>query len=261
VPFFENLFVKAQNYVFPGSATANYFYTVYGTYAASDLDALNDMDRLRLSDGTCISAPGCNTFFALRSAGLRTWENAGNFSYHGGQLVVRRPIHGGWGFDFNYTLSHALDIASGSESGGTGQASKIQDAFNPRASYGPADFDIRHNITTNAVVELPFGAGKALLANTPRWMNHVVAGWQVSMLARYRTGLPYSTSNNGVYPTNYLNSAIAILRPGEVMPETGVGYNQNGNPSIFRNTTATDAFMGQYAGYVGTRGIVRVPAC
>jgi hypothetical protein len=43
------------------------------------------------------------------------------------------------------------------------------------------------------------------------------------------------------------------------MPETGVGYDQTGNPSLFRNTNAYQSFMGQYPGTVGTRGIVRGP--
>ncbi len=233
VPFIENVFAKAQNYRFNGSATANYFYTVYGTYAGSDLDGLNDMDRQRLADGSCISAYGCNTFFALQSAGMQAWVNASNASYHGGQLVVRRAVAGGWGFDFNYTLSHAIDIASSSETlGGTG--SLIQDAFNPGASRASADFDIRHNITANTVVELPFGKGRTWLSNAPAFVDYVVGGWMASMLSRYRSGLPFNVSNNGIYPTNYLTSAIAIVRPGKTIPESGVGYNQNGNPSIFR---------------------------
>ena len=43
------------------------------------------------------------------------------------------------------------------------------------------------------------------------------------------------------------------------MPETGVGYDQKGNPSMFRNTGDYAAFMGQYPGAVGTRGIMRGP--
>src|SRR5207247_10616242 len=70
IAFFENIFPGAKNYKFTGSASANYYYSVYGTYAGSDLDALNDMDRLRLSNGTCISVYGCNTFFANQAAGL-----------------------------------------------------------------------------------------------------------------------------------------------------------------------------------------------
>jgi hypothetical protein len=256
VPFFENIFAKAKDLKIKGSATANYFYTVYGTYAGSDLDGLNDMDRQRLSDGSCVSSFGCNTFFALQSAGMQSWVNAGNASFNGGQLVLRRPVAGGWGFDFNYTLSHSIDIASSSETvGGTG--SLIQDSFNPSASRASSDFDIRHNITTNMVVEMPFGRNKHWLTSAPSVVDAIVGGWQLSMLARYRSGLPYNITNGGIYPTNYLNSALAILRPGATMPEMKVGYNQNGAPSIFANTNAVTSFMGQYPGTVGTRNMVR----
>ena len=256
VPFFENTFPGAANLRFPGSATANYFFTVYGTYAGSDLDGLNDMDRQRQRNGSCLSVYGCNTFFALQSAGLQAWVNASNAAFHGGQFVIRRPVENGFGFDFNYTLSHAIDIASASETTGGG-GSLLQDAYNPRASRASADFDIRHNITANSVAELPFGRRKRLLANVPVWADQFVGGWQVSLLARYRSGLPFNISNNGVYPTNYLSSAIAILRPGATAPENITGYNQNGNPAMFPTTTAVQSFMGQYPGTVGMRNMVR----
>ncbi|MBL0160379.1 MAG: carboxypeptidase regulatory-like domain-containing protein [Bryobacterales bacterium] len=254
VPFIENLFAKAKNYQFAGSATANYFNTVYGTYAGSDLDALNDMDRLRQPDGSCISAPGCNTFFALQSAGLTSWVNAGKSAYHGMQMVFRRQVSNGWGYDFNYTWSHSIDNASASESAGGGV---IQDSFNPDAFRGPSDFDLRHNITANAVVELPFGKRKHFLSAVPGWADAIVGGWQVSTLVTYRSGPPLNLSNGGVYPTNYLNSALAVLRPGATMPSNQVGYNQLGNPSLFSTTTAVTSFQGQYPGTVGTRGIIR----
>ena len=256
VPFFENIFAKAKDLKIKGSATANYFYTVYGTYAGSDLDGLNDMDRQRLADGTCVSSFGCNTFFALQSAGLQAWVNASNAAFHGGELVFRRSLSNGWGFDFNYTLSHSIDIASASETtGGTG--SLIQNAFDPKASRASSDFDIRHNITANTVVELPFGRRKMWLSNAPSYVDAIAGGWQVSMLMRYRSGLPANITNGGLYPTNYLTSALAILKPGATMPETGTTINQNGNPAIFGNTSALKSFIGQYPGTVGTRNMVR----
>ena len=103
VPFMERYFRKAAGYNFTGSATANYFYTVYGTYSGSDLDGLNDMDRLRQSNGQCISVYGCNTFFPLQNAGYTTYVNAGKAAFHGLQLVLRRQFSNGFGFDFNYT--------------------------------------------------------------------------------------------------------------------------------------------------------------
>ncbi|MCX6591932.1 MAG: TonB-dependent receptor [Acidobacteria bacterium] len=259
VPFIENVFGKAANRTFAGSATANYFNTTYGTYGGSDLDALNDMDRERQADGSCISAFGCNTFFALQNAGNVAWSNAGRSSFHGGQLVLRRPVSNGWGFDFNYTLSHSIDITSTAESAAGTGGGVIQDSFNPNAFRGSSDFDQRHNITANTVVELPFGKGKTFLHNAPGWLDQIVGGWQTSMLWRYRSGLPTTITNGGIYPTNYLSSAVAVLRPGTALPENGVGYNQAGNPSLFRATNvAASAFMGQYPGTTGTRAILRM---
>src|SRR6185436_10522386 len=165
----------------------------------------------------------------------------------------------GWGFDFNYTLSHSIDIQSAAESGASSGGAVIQDTFSPKASRASSDFDIRHNVSANTVLELPFGAAKPFLANIPAWANQLVGGWQVSSLVKYRSGLPMNITNGGVYPTNYLSAALAVLRPGAAMPESGVGYDQTGNPSLFRNTAAYQSFMGQYPGTVGTRGIVRGP--
>src|SRR5262249_20953632 len=145
------------------------------------------------------------------------------------------------------------------ESGAGTSGAVIQDTFSPKASRASSDFDIRHNVTANSVIELPFGASKPLLANIPGWANQIIGGWQVSGVGKYRSGLPLNISNGGVYPTNYLSAALAVLRPNTTMPENGVGYDQTGNPSVFRSTNAYQSFMGQYPGAVGTRGIIRGP--
>jgi hypothetical protein len=262
VPFFENLFpgaagTAAGTRVANASATANYFFTVYGTYAGSDLDALHDFDRVRQAGtGTCFSAYGCNTFFARQNAGMLAWVNASNPAFHGGELVLRRQVTSGWGFDFNYTFSKSMDIASGSESGGT---STIQDAFNPGASRSLSDFDIRHNITANTVVELPFGKGKAFAHDIPAWANQIIGGWQVSALTKFRSGLPLTISTGGIYPTNYLSSSLAILKPGATLPRTKVGFNEIGVPGVFPDTSVVNNFYGQYPGTVGARNLIRGP--
>ena len=92
------------------------------------------------------------------------------------------------------------------------------------------------------MVELPFGKGKPMLGSAPGWLNQIVGGWQASTLWRFRTGNPLNVTNGGIYPTNYLTSALGQLRPGASLPENTAGYNANGNPSIFRTTNAaTDA--------------------
>ena len=258
IPFFENQFPALTNLYVPGSASANYFDNVYNQNAGSDLDALNQVDRgPSKAFPNCISKGGCNTFFPLQNTGLATWTNAGFSNYHAGTLTVRRPLASGVAFDFNYTLSHSIDNSSGAESGAGYGGAVLQDSFHPNAFRGSSDFDARHNITMDVLLQLPFGKGKRFLGDAPKWLDEVVGGWQISTLGRYRSGLPSTISNGGVYPTNYNTSAIGILAPG-ASNKTSIGIDQNGLPSIFANTSAVSNYIGQYPGQTGTRAIVRL---
>jgi hypothetical protein len=254
VPFIENMFPGAKNYQITGSASANYFYDTWGTYAGSELDGLNDMDRQRQANGQCLSLYGCNTFFAMQAAGLTSYVNAGHAAFNGMQIVFRRAFSQGWGFDFNYTWSHSIDNSSGSEA----VIGTIQNSFDPNSNRGPSDFDILHNVTANFVVEVPVGKGKKLLGGAPKFVDAVIGGWQVSSLISLRSGTPINVSNGGIYSVNYLSSAIGILKAGAVMPATA-RFDQNGIPSIFANTNAANSFVGEYPGTTGTRGLLRGP--
>jgi hypothetical protein len=66
IPFYEDIFPSAKNYNFNGTASANSLHRLRTTRAA--ILTFNDMDRLRQSNGTCISARYCNTF-ANQAAG------------------------------------------------------------------------------------------------------------------------------------------------------------------------------------------------
>jgi hypothetical protein len=255
-PFFTNQLAKLVNHYIPGSASANFFYDVYSNYAGSWLDALNDVDRIRQSDGTCLIKSGCNTFFPLQNSGLGTYTNNGFSNYNAMTITLRRPVSNGWGFDFNYTWGHALDNGSSSETTG---GANLQDAFNPRAYYGPSDFDARHTVSANAVVELPVGKGKALFSGVKPWLNQIIGGWQATTLVTFHSGNALTVSDAGVYNVNYDYSAFGVLAPGASLPATKLGFDSNGIPSIFASTTAANSFVGSNPGTVGTRGILRGP--
>ena len=254
--FFADIFPGAKNLYINGSASANMFYDVYGNYSGSFLDGMNDMDRIRQANGGCISVYGCNTFFPLQNSGLESFVNAGKSAYHAATIVLRRAVTHGWGYDFNYTLSHSIDNGSASETAG---GAALQDAFNANAYRGPSDFDSRHAITADFVVELPVGKGKILLRNARGWVNQVVGGWQVTSLITYHSGTPINVVDTGVYNVNYEFSSFGILAPGAKLPANGLTFDQNGIPSIFSNTDAVNAFVASYPGAVGTRGILRGP--
>ena len=47
---------------------------------------------------------------------------------------------------------------------------------NAASPKGPSIFDIRHNVTVNAVYELPFGPGKSFLSS-PGAIGKILGGW------------------------------------------------------------------------------------
>jgi hypothetical protein len=257
-PFYNNMFPGAKNLYITGSASANFFYDVYGNYSGSWLDGMNDMDRIRQSNGTCIVKTGCNTFFPLQDSGLDVYTNNGKSSYQAATLTLRRAVSNGWGFDFNYTLAHAIDNGSSSESAING-GPELQDAFNPNAFRGPSDFDARHTVTADAVVQIPVGKGKMFLSNIPGWANQIIGGWQATALLTFHSGTPLTCTDGGDYNVNYDNSAYCVLGPGATLPATKLGFDSNGIPSIFANPTAVNSFVGSDPGVVGTRGILRGP--
>jgi hypothetical protein len=260
-PFAQNLIPGLTNHYITGSASANLFYDAYAEYAGSWTDTINDTDRIRQSNGTCIVSTGCNTFFPLQDSGVHTYTNAGKGAYNGLIVSLRRTVINGWGYDFNYTFSHAIDNGSGSEAGatnGTTGITNLQNAFAPNQGLGPADFDARQQISADAVVDLPVGKGKHFLTNAPNWLDQAIGGWQVSTLYTFRTGNPLTCSSSGQYNTNYDLSSLCMLGPGiTALPAHGLTFDQFGIPNLFSNTNVGNDLVPGYPGQTGTRGIIR----
>ena len=258
-PFIEKYFGKIANLYFPGSATANYFYLLQSVQGLSDTDAVNQVDRLKTVNGksfpNCISATGCYTFYTPQTSGLNTWGNNGAASYHGATVTLRRALNNGFSFDFNYTLSHSIDRGGGAESGGGTFGGIMLDPYNSKSYRGSSDFDARHNINTNFLYELPFGKGKMLLRNVNPVLDQIVGGWQISSIARYRSGLPSSIFYSGLFPTNFSFGAVAYPISSY---STGSGYDQKGNPAVFSSTDQASNWLPMYAGSVGTRAAIRL---
>lgn len=259
VPFIENMWPSLANAFVPGSATQNYYYGWVVINGLSDEDNLNLVDRQRIT-GTnkCYTVTGCNTFYPLQLAGLPTWTNAAYANYNALTVSLRRALSNGIQYDFNYTLSHSIDNSSGAESGAGQSGAVLQDAFNVNAFRGSSDFDERHNITADALYELPFGRNRMFVKNANKFVDAIIGGWQASTIFRYHSGLPSAISAGGVYPTNYEISALANLLPGATN-NYGKFIDNNGVPSLFANTSASGNYFQQSGGTTGTRAIVRLP--
>ena len=258
LPFVNNVWPGYKDAYFPGSASANYFYSVYGVFGSSFLDSLHAADRIsgEYIDGRCLSVPGCYTFFAHQGSTLPMWMNAGEADYHGLSVSVRRRFSNGFQFDFNYTLSHSIDNGSATEAGAGEEGAAIQDIWNFSAFRGSSDFDIRHNFNANFMYALPFGKGKLLLKNAPGWMDQIVGGWQLSSIWRYSTPLPSAVEGDLAYNTNYWLSSLAVANTP--VKTGGVHIDDNGIPSIFTTTDMSNNFQDQPPEGAGTRAAVRL---
>ncbi len=120
---------------------------------------------------------------------LGNWQTLLTQHYEGLQISLRKRTAHGLTFDAYYAWSHTID-----------NGTQEQDAFpnNPncaRCEMGNGAFGVRHNLTADYVYALPFGHGKPLLGNAPRWASGVVSGWQVSGLLEANTGFPYSVGS------------------------------------------------------------------
>jgi hypothetical protein len=256
-PWVENMLPAMKNLYFPGSASANYYNLLYNIVGGSDSDATNIVDRLATAQfPNCIIKTGCYTLFATQSSGTSMWTNAGYSNFNGGTLSFRRPFRRGLAFDVNYTLSHSQDNGIAPEAGGGVGSSIMLNPYNYNAYYGDSDWDARHQLNANVLVELPFGQGRKFMRNASGLAEALVGGWQLSGIFRYRSGLPTSVAYTGIWVTNWSFSGLGFPKgPYNATPQ----INNLGNPSLFPTTASSAAnWESQFPGDVGPRAVVRL---
>jgi Carboxypeptidase regulatory-like domain len=159
-----------------------------------------------------ISNVGPNFYYPAGSVGVPTAapdarfgavtqiESAGNSSYNGLVVNIRKPTSHGLTFGFNYTWSHAIDDVS---NGGflpfnfTTATSLLtpQNPYNYLQSKGNSDYDVRHYISGNYVWE-------DALRHLFHWgPNALFGGWTIGGTVFFRTGLPYTVIDGGTTST------------------------------------------------------------
>ncbi len=266
--YWEDMFPDAADMGASGSGTPGYSATqnIYNLYLA---DPLNASANLYAMDIFC--SPGCGgqrfRYFDSQYVSMFAQSSLGGSSYNAGQITLRHTMSHGLQADLSYTYSKSLDLGSSAERiGGQLQNnhafSQITNTFNPSQSYGVSDFDVAHLVSGDWAYQLPFGRGKAFGAGSNWLVNGVIGGWEFTGLARWTSGLPFSTPvasgtvtavviNSYAVPTGH----IKISKSGNVLhftsngqpvdPATGVGvrYPLTGEVGP-RNNYRGDGYFG-----------------
>jgi len=169
------------------------------------------------SNGTCASGgactPGVNQtpFYAayVPTSDVHTDYNAMN-------VHLEKRLQHGLDFSAVYTWSKSMDNASNE---GPGYLSNQTDPADPRAEYGPSDFDLRGRFSLEGTWSLPNPKGNGLMKN-------VLGNWQANGILTMHTGFPW-TPVIGVPSVALVNGAstIAPTRPTGYGPNSGAPAN------------------------------------
>jgi hypothetical protein len=119
----------------------------------------------------------------------------GTASYNALLASLSRRFSRGFQFNANYRWSKSIDIISSDEVGAPTNPTFPLDV---RQERGPSDFDVRHYFVFSALYELPF------LRNRKDALGAILGGWQVSTIATYHTGFPWTPVAR---PTQYFGGA------------------------------------------------------
>lgn len=285
IPYWEHLFPGAAGQLGfgpPGSSgnlgcapgnnmnAANYnatqaMYDMYSCFAGNETTALfvADLDCLP----ACSQLPGQSSaqpfnYWDDQFSSLYGWRSIGNSNYNSLVLTLRHALSSGLQFDFNYTYSKSIDIGSNAERinefEGFGFASQVINSWAPNQLRAVSDFDMKHQINTNWVYELPMGKGRRFGSGMNRAMDALLGGWGLSGIFHWTSGLPFSMGSGAGWSTNWqLEGAAVQTGPtGKI----GVFRGASGNPNMFQDTTkALAAFRFPYPGESGQRNNLRGP--
>jgi hypothetical protein len=260
IPYFEDIFPFMAGHDFAGESATQ---AVYTNEFAPNRAGLGETNSLADIDFFCLyGCPGgyVSKFWQQQFSSLYALDTIGMSYYNAGQITLRHPMSHGLQMDLSYTYSRSIDFGSDSErsteltgpttTNGTPSLSfsDILNTWKPYLNRAVSDFDTTHLITGDWVYQMPFGRGQALLGNANHLLDAVAGGWQLSGIARWSSGLPFSLSEPG-FTTDWQSESFAV----ETQPvKMRRHFDQNGNPQFFDNPDAIN-------NGVATGGPVRLP--
>jgi hypothetical protein len=166
---------------------------------------------------------------------IRVAENAENGHYNALQVTLRSQIRKSLDLEAAYTLSRAIDPATGSGNLG-GDLATVSNPYNRNYDYGPSGGDRTHIAFVSFVYTLPFFNN----ANHSRLLRSTLGGWQTSGIVTMESGLPLNITLGGSQGSNGI--ANATNRPNE---NGSISYPQSSgewfNTSVF-STPAVGAW-------------------
>ena len=128
---------------------------------------------------------------------LLVTESRAMMNYNALQVVLRqRQLHG-LEYTLNYTYGKAMTNSAGNYGVNVaGSNGAFENYYDSAADYGPAGYDVTHNLSGTAVYALPVGRGQMYLSGANRLLNEIVGGWKVAAAGVAYSGFPETVTTN-----------------------------------------------------------------
>jgi hypothetical protein len=225
-----------------------------------------------LADNHDFSTVGIEQGFLLPNVGLLAQDGAagyiGNFSssnYHALLLRVNHRLSHNLTMELNYTYSHSIDNDSGVQNNLIDfSTAEVCDLRNLRVCRGRSDFDHRHIVAGSFDYGLPFGRGRWLGSNSPRVVDEILGGWNVSGIFTAQSGSPFKV-DSGAFTIDFTQTQPAVFVGTKSDVAKGIhqvpqGAGVPNSVQFFKNeTNAFGAFTAPIAGGPGNRNIISGP--
>jgi hypothetical protein len=87
-----------------------------------------------------------------------------------------------------------------------GFSGAFQNYYDSAADYGPAGYDVKHNLSFTGVYALPFGRGQEFFSGAHRAVDEAIGGWKLSAAGVAWSGFPETVTGPGNNSNSYGNS-------------------------------------------------------
>jgi hypothetical protein len=168
------------------------------------------------------------------------YSNAAESSYDALQVKLQKRLSNNFQGQISYTWGHTIDNATGvfnslGDSRNGGRSGPIN-PFDLDADRGNSSLDVRHLLTASAIIDMPFGRGRAFL-NQGGIVDKFVGGFQANVIFTARTGFPFTVvCNNGIVRPNQIGDPFANVPQGRFFNAAAF----NCNPPVSALTTVTN---------------------
>jgi hypothetical protein len=167
------------------------------------IEDYGNLNQYRVN-GDPTSAPFYNSAnLGLGSNIVMITEARAMMNYNALQATLRQHLNRGLEFTLNYTYSKAMTNSLGMYFlNVNGYSGAFQNYYDSSADYGPAGYDVTHNVSGIGAYALPVGRGRTYFSHANRLVDEVIGGWKLSVSGVAYSGFPDSITG----PSNNSNS-------------------------------------------------------